>query len=415
MIFSPSRMGRLNKRALIRQLQKVGVSSRAGLAKSLGMSQPTAGKIVDELLELKILEEVGLTSEVNEAGMVQPGRPRRQIQLNRSRSSFLGIQMGVAETCVAELPLGVTDVDEWHISFATSPASGDSAKDWARQLRKAKENLRTKIFSGVILSVPGVVDESAGRVIFSPNVHWSEAADLVALVRGIWDVPVVLVQEERALALGHQINCPECEDFLLVDFGDGVGGAVIVNGKPFANPLPISGELGHTPVLGNLRRCGCGAVGCVETLVSIRGLLESFAAAFPGKAKKWNVLKSHLEINGVEPWLAQSIDAAAVAIAGALNVLGLRHVVITGSLTELAPTVLQHLSAAVAKGSMWARFGRVTCVGAPRRRAAGLAAVGIDRLVVPEMEVGTVSRIVSAKPAKSRVRTQTPAKLPEYS
>src|SRR5579859_5096240 len=106
MIFSPSRMGRLNKRALIRQLQKVGVSSRAGLARALGMSQPTAGKIVDELIELKILEEVGFTNDDTEAGSVQPGRPGRQIQLNRSRASFLGIQMGVSETQVAELPLG---------------------------------------------------------------------------------------------------------------------------------------------------------------------------------------------------------------------------------------------------------------------------------------------------------------------
>jgi predicted NBD/HSP70 family sugar kinase len=414
MIFSPSRMGRLNKRALIRQLQKVGVSSRAGLAKSLGMSQPTAGKIVDELLDLKILEEVGLTSEVNEAGMVQPGRPRRQIRLNRSRSSFLGIQMGVAETCVAELPLGVTDVDEWHIFFETSPASGNSAKEWTQQLRKAKEKLRTKSFSGVILSVPGVVDEGAGRVLFSPNVHWSEAADLVALVRGIWNVPVVLVQEERALALGHQINCPECEDFLLVDFGEGVGGAVIVNGKPFANPLPISGELGHTPVLGNQRRCGCGAVGCVETLVSTRGLLESFAAAVPDKPKSWNVLKSHLEANGVEPWLARSLDAAAVAIAGALNVLGLRQVVITGALTELAPAALKYLSVAVATGSMWARFGEVICIGAPRRRAAGLAAVGIDRLVVPEMEIDAAPGTVSKTPARFRTRARKSAKLSQY-
>jgi len=387
MIFSPSRMGRLNKRALIRQIQKVGVSSRAGLARSLGMSQPTAGKIVDELLELKILEEAGLTSEVNAAGMIQRGRPRRQIQLNRSRSSFLGIQMGVAETFVAELPLGVTDADRWQIFFATSAAGGDPAQEWSKQLRKAKDNLRTRNFSGVILSVPGVVDEAAGRVLFSPNVHWSEAADLVALIRGIWDIPVVLVQEERALALGHQVNCPECEDFLLVDFGEGVGGAVIVAGKPLANPLPISGELGHTPVLGNRRRCGCGAIGCVETLVSTRGLLESFALACPGKARKWNVFKNHLEAHGVEPWLAESIDAAAVAIAGALNVLGLRQVVVTGSLTELAPAVLEHLSAAVANGSMWARFGKVSCTGAPRRRAAGLAAVGIDRLVVPEAEI----------------------------
>ena len=83
-------------------------------------------------------------------------------------------------------------------------------------------------------------------------------------------------------------------------------------------------------------------------------------------------------------WLAQALDAAAAAIAGALNVVGLRRVVITGSLTELPPAIMEHLSRAVLNGAMWARFGQVECVSAPRRRTAGLVAVGIDRLVVPD-------------------------------
>jgi predicted NBD/HSP70 family sugar kinase len=193
-----------------------------------------------------------------------------------------------------------------------------------------------------------------------------------------------LVQEERALALGHHLANPECEDFLLVDFGEGVGGAIIVGGRPLANPLPISGEIGHTPVLGNQRRCGCGATGCMETLVSLRGLLESFGAAQRGKKSSWADLREYVSCNGIPAWLAQSLDAAAVSIAGALNVLGLRRVVITGSLTELPSTVLTHLSQAIQNGSMWAKFGTVDCVAATRRRTAGLVAIGIDRLIVPD-------------------------------
>ncbi|HEX7651874.1 MAG TPA: ROK family protein, partial [Verrucomicrobiae bacterium] len=222
-------------------------------------------------------------------------------------------------------------------------------------------------------------------VIFSPNVHWTEAVDLPELVGRIWNVPVLVVQEERVVALGHHFNHPGDEDFLLVDFGEGVGGAAIVGGKPFTSPLPINGELGHTPALGNHRRCGCGAVGCVETLVSRRGLLESFAAAHPKAKKDWGALNLHIEQHGIEPWLAQSLDAAAVAIAGALNVLGLRRVVITGSLTELPAGVLGRISRAIQDGAMWARFGRVECVGAPRCRAAGMVAIGVDRLVVPDL------------------------------
>jgi hypothetical protein len=67
-------------------------------------------------------------------------------------------------------------------------------------------------------------------------------------------------------------------------------------------------------------------------------------------------------------------------------VLGLRRVVITGSLTELPPVVMDHLARAVQSGAMWARFGEVECVAAPRRRAAGLVAMGIDRLVVPDQK-----------------------------
>jgi predicted NBD/HSP70 family sugar kinase len=382
MIFHPARMGQHNKRALVHQLQKLGVASRAGLAKSLGMSQPTAGKIVDELLAENILEEVEV-SQMN--GETRLGRPGRQLQLNRSRAGFLGVHLGVGETHLAELPLGVADETLWNISFVNLPANGESVAQWEKNLRAAAKKLSTKNFIGVILSVPGIVDEAQKKVVFSPNVHWTEAADLTAVVRRVWNSPVLLVQEERAVALGHHFNNPDDEDFLLVDFGEGVGGAVIINGKPFTSPLPINGELGHTPALGNHRRCGCGAVGCVETLVSQRGLLESFSAAHPKQQKDWATLRAFISANGIEPWLAQSLDAAAVAIAGALNVLGLRRVVITGSLVELSQGVLTHLSRAVQNGAMWARFGKVECYGAPRCRAAGLVAIGVDRLIVPDL------------------------------
>ena len=384
MIFHPARMGQHNKRALVRQLQKLGVASRAGLAKSLGMSQPTAGKIVDELLADKILEEVEGV-EAGAPGEARLGRPGRLLQLNRSRAGFLGIRLGVAETELAELPLGAADESLWKLTFPSAPANGNSAEVWEKSLRAAFKKLSAKKFLGVILSAPGIVDEARNKVVFSPNLHWTEAADLPAIVGRVCNASVMIVQEERAMALGHHFNHPSDEDFLLVDFGTGVGGAAIVGGKPFVSPLPLNGELGHTPALGNHRRCGCGAVGCVETLVSRRGLLESFSAANPRQKKDWATLQAFISANGIEPWLAQSLDAAAVAIAGALNVLGLRRVIITGSLNELPSSVLAHLSRAVQDGAMWARFGKVECSGAPRARAAGIVAIGVDRLVVPDL------------------------------
>ncbi len=408
MIYVPSRMGQLNRRALLRQLQKLGVASRADLAKALGMSQPTAGKIVDELLAVEVLEETDVPENNNNGGeSVLRGRPGRMLRLNQSQSRLLAIQLGMHETTVAGLAFGVSDIDEWHFAFSVPKTEADQAKAWEKQLKLAAQKIGGKDFLGVLLSVPGIVDESANRVLFSPNLHWTEKTDLAALVKRVWDIPVMLVQEERALALGHHLANPESDDFLLVDFGDGVGGAIIVDGKPFANPLPISGEIGHTPVLGNQRKCGCGATGCMETLVSLRGLLESFSSAQNGKKATWADLKEFIACNGLPLWLAESLDAAAVSIAGALNVLGLRRVIITGSLTELPPVVPAHLSKAIQNGSMWAKFGSVECVAAPRRRTAGLVATGIDRLVVPDSKKNdfVASKITRRRLAPLRVES----------
>ena len=414
-------MGQINKRALLERLQRMGVASRADLAKSLGMSQPTAGKIADELLDLGILEEVddaelATRKAVRRASgeLPRPGRPGRMLRLNRTQPRFLAIQLGVTQTSLAALPVGVDPEDHWTVEVQTPP----SPEEWVRRLRGAAARIEPRRFWGVLVSVPGLVDEQEGRVLFSPNLHWTERADLPKLVRRVWDVPVLLAQEERALALGHQYLDPRNEDFLLVDFGEGVGGAVIVAGKLYSSPLPISGELGHTRVLGNTRPCGCGAVGCVETLVSTRGLLQSFREAHPQTSDSWRALAESIAHAGVEPWLAQALDAAAASIAGALNVLGLRRLVITGSLTELPPVVMTHLGDAIVQGALWARFGQVQVESAPRQRTAGLVALGLDRLVLPMTAGGPPSdsspasilesALLTASARKPRQRTHPP-------
>jgi predicted NBD/HSP70 family sugar kinase len=224
--------------------------------------------------------------------------------------------------------------------------------------------------------------------LFSPNLHWLERVDLPRIVGELWEVPVCLVQEIRALALGHLTAEPGLEDFLLVDFGQGVGGAIVLDGELYAHRRPIGGELGHTPVPHNSRRCGCGAVGCLETLVSESGLLESLMTASGAPSQRrsgpiqWNSLVQQVAERGIEPWLAEALAATGKVVAGALNVLGLPRAVLTGRLTQL-PGCVERLAAEVQAGAVWGRFGEVICEGAPHRRAAGLVAAGIDRLVLP--------------------------------
>lgn len=382
----PASLRRTNQRTVISLLLRLGSASRADLAKAAGISQPTAGKITTELLRLGILQEAGSAADNSlndKGGSSRLGRPGQLLRLDDQHPRFLAIELGVSETCVSALPVAVELRDEWTCSFATTK----SPECWLKDLKSAAQDLAADQLWGVLISVPGIVDENAGKVLFSPNLHWLERTNLPELVRDVWDLPVLLVQEIRALALGHLTAEPGGEDFLLIDFGQGVGGAVVLDGELFSHPIPLSGEFGHTPVAGNARRCGCGALGCLETLVSERGLLESFASSTDkhfrgGSPGSWKAFASRVAEHGLDPWLRDTLDATARVVAGALNVLGVRRLVLTGRLTEL-PACTEHLIAQVRKGAMWGRFGEIICQTAPHRRAAGLVAAGIDRLVLP--------------------------------
>lgn len=378
----PSSLRRANERTILGLLLRREAASRAELAKAAGMSQPTVGKIIGELLKLGVVHEVEATNRAGrsaEGTAARVGRPGRMVRLDGERPRFLAMHLGVAETRLAALPVAVRAPDCWTHTFPTT----GTAQTWLRNLRRVAAKLPAEGLWGTLIGVPGIVDERRGAVRFSPNLHWTERVNLPELVREIWPKPVLLVQEIRALALGHLAVEGGSEDFLLVDFGQGVGGAIIEQGKLFSSPLPLNGEFGHAPVPGNGRRCGCGASGCLETLVSRPGLLESHAAATAPQPATWAGLTQHLVLHGLPSWLRATLDSTAAIVAGALNVLGLREVVITGSLTELPPTVVEYLSARIKEGALWARFGELKCHAAARRRAAGLVAMGIDRLLVP--------------------------------
>ena len=378
----PSSLRRMNERAVVRLLLRMGVASRAELAKAAGMSQPTVGKIIQDLIDRGLLQELDTpaTNHNGDNGKTAAGRigrPGRMVQLDNSNPRFLAIHLGVTETRFAPLSVSVALTDRWPVIFPT-PASPQA---WLGLLKEAALKLPRRAYDGILLSVPGVVDESACQVLFSPNLHWTEKTRLPDLIQSVWKAPVIMTQEIRSLALGHQAAEPEGEDFMLVDFGQGVGGAIMQGGKLLINPLPLNGEIGHTPVAGNHRRCGCGAEGCLETLVSRHGLEASYASACYPLTPGWDSLSDAIIQNGIMPWLADTLNSTGIVIAGALNVLGLRRVILTGSLTELPEIVVKYLTDRIRAGAMWARFGEVICESAPRRRQAGLAGVGIDRLL----------------------------------
>ncbi len=82
------------------------------------------------------------------------------------------------------------------------------------------------------------------------------------------DVNLLFANDLDRLNLSYQANV------LGFYIGTGLGNALKINGKTHKGINGFAGELGHIPIIGNEKICGCGKVGCSETLVSGKALVE---------------------------------------------------------------------------------------------------------------------------------------------
>ena len=380
----PSSLRLLNQRRVLEQLLAVRSASRAELAARLDMSRPTAGKIIDELLEARVVEENPRSegdSERDDTAQPRGGRPGRTVALEARTPRLVLVQLGVRRTDVMAVPLaGVTAA-----ARSTSFATPRSEASFLRKLDEARAQLRLEDAWAFAMSVPGIYDEREERCCLSPNLHWIEQVRLVPAIENHWRLPGCGIQEIRALALGQLAHEPPGSHFLLVDSHDGVGAAAVVNGVLFEGPLASSGELGHTLVAGNQRPCGCGAVGCLETLVSRPGLLATYAQASGTKHPAWEDVLTACE-GPLPPWMNHAIAALADGIGGALNMMGLGKVVLTGVFDSWPPHAITQLHEGINRASLWARLEHVDVAVAPQRRAEGLVRRLFDRVIIPKQD-----------------------------
>lgn len=373
MYVQPAHLRLGNLRRVVAALLAGWPCSRPELAARTGLSAMTVGKVAEQLLELELLEE--------HRGEVPPGlgRPPRQLSPSR-RLRYVAVELGVHTTVVSRL--GLTGEPEPPARQTFSMPG--NAKAFVRALTAARKALAPGKVDAVLVSVPGVLDRQRPAVVFSPNLHWTEGTELLGAIGRVFGARLCAVQEVQALALGHQAAGGAPEHFLMMELGDGVGGAVVASGRLLGGPLPLSGEIGHTPVPGNHRPCGCGAIGCLETLAGAAGLLASHRRSVRNGKASWQDLTEFVRARGLPGWLLDTLDAVAMVAAGALNLLGLREVVVTGALAELHPDVCTELRERLMAHCLLGRFGRVECRTAPARRQLGLLASAIDRLLVPE-------------------------------
>ena len=131
-----------------------------------------------------------------------------------------------------------------------------------------------KVAEGKIRAVgigsAGPIDLAAGTVTPVNIPSWRGFALRERVVDAVPDIPVQLAGDAVCMALGeHWRGAGRGASFMLgMVVSTGVGGGLVLNGRPYHGRTGNAGHVGHAVVEFDGEPCPCGGRGCVETFAS---------------------------------------------------------------------------------------------------------------------------------------------------
>jgi glucokinase len=131
--------------------------------------------------------------------------------------------------------------------------------------------------AGVGIGIAGFLDIPAGIISFSPNLPFKNVP-VKAIMEEKLGKPVKINNDANVAALGEAWGgagkgIPHCVCYTL---GTGVGGGIILHDRLIEGFSGMAGELGHMSIVADLEaiQCGCGKMGCLETVSSATGIIR---------------------------------------------------------------------------------------------------------------------------------------------
>jgi glucokinase len=280
-----------------------------------------------------------------------------------------GIDLGGTKIQAVVVDDGGTVIGSARSATPTSGGPPGVMRAMAETLRSAASaaDVETKALAGVGVGSPGDVDAAKGTVAEARNLPgWEHAyplADELGKALGtrvaIGNDVHVAIDAEYRLGAGKGFS-----SLIGLFWGTGVGGALILDSKPWQG-RGAAGEIGHMVVKNGGAKCTCGRRGCLEAYAG-RAAMEIKARREAEKGKKTKLFEI-MEKRGRDRltsgvWeraldegdklaaklLDRAVDAIAVGLASAVNLLDVEAVLIGGGLGDrLGPRYLDAIRAAM--------------------------------------------------------------------
>ncbi|HEX5713665.1 MAG TPA: ROK family protein [Solirubrobacterales bacterium] len=264
-----------------------------------------------------------------------------------------GIDLGGTKIQTVVVDAGGEVLGEARQPTPTSGGPKDVADAMAAALREAAEaaKVESSDLSGVGVGSPGDADERTGIVSNARNLPgWEGSFPLADSLKKALGTEVrvgndvqVATEAEFHLGAGR-----EFQSLIGVFWGTGVGGGLVLDGKPWLG-RGAAGEIGHVVVKRGGAKCPCGRKGCMEAYAG-RSAMEAEARRQHEEGKHTDLFKlmekhdkprltsgiweraidhgDHLATQLID----RAIEALGTGVASAINLLDPEAVIIGGGL-----------------------------------------------------------------------------------
>lgn len=264
---------RANLSLVLTLLHREGAQSRSHIVAASGLNRSTVGGLVAELVDLGLVrEQAGVGRGV--------GRPSLVVEPVAESAVVLALDVRVERTVAAVIGLGgkvfVRQEHRHHDALANPDLIVDEVARIAQTVMAHAP--AGSAWIGTAVGVPGIVSTDDGLVRLAPNLGWVDVPLGRLLMKALGQRSGT-VQIRNDADLGglaeHLRGAGQGADSMIYLAGDvGIGGGVIVDGRPLMGAGGYGGEVGHMRVNPQGSICRCGARGCWETEIGAQALLD---------------------------------------------------------------------------------------------------------------------------------------------
>lgn len=168
-------------------------------------------------------------------------------------------------------------LDKWEIPSVTENEGVAVLPDTAASIKECmqRKGLKNQSIIGIGVGVPGPVDDD-GVVNECQNLGWG-VFNVREVLEELTRLPVRVGNDANVAALGEcwKGGGKGCANLVMATFGTGVGGGIIIDGKPINGVHGAAGEIGHMVLdARETEVCNCGKRGCTEQYCSATGVVR---------------------------------------------------------------------------------------------------------------------------------------------